>query len=95
MANDKHYVDIDFVKSVGTMHHYDIDAVEALYPGSVDQAIESASRKFDERAVAGDKVDEVKRHVAALAIAELWAKRGAADPSTDAQVQATKAAALK
>lgn len=95
MSKEKQYVDIAFIKSLGTMRDYDIDAVEALYPGVVDQAIESNSRKFDERAVPKNESENVKRHVAALVVADLWARRGTnVDSSVDVKVQSMKQDAL-
>jgi hypothetical protein len=95
MANEnKSYVDVEFVKSLGTMPSHDIDAVEALYPGTVEKTIDSVSRKFDNRAVPQDKVGDVKRHVAALVVAELWPKRGVnVNPVIDAKVSAMTTAA--
>lgn len=43
------YVDIAYVKLVGSMPAADIDAVEALYPGTFEGLAESVCRTFDAR----------------------------------------------
>lgn len=96
MTNEKSYVDIEFVKAIGSMPSHDIDAVEALYPGFFERSAEAASRKFDDRAVAENEREQVRRHVAALVIADIWAKRGTnTEPETDALVVARKSAAVQ
>jgi len=77
------YVDIEYVKLVGTMPAHDIDALEALTPGTFSAIATSVSRIFDARLFKRYKtpfdepVPEVVRwHVAHVVVAALWKKRG-------------------
>jgi hypothetical protein len=77
------YVDIEYVKLVGTMPAHDIDALEALTPGTFSAIASSVSRIFDARLFKRYKtpfvepVPEVVRwHVAHVVVAALWKKRG-------------------
>lgn len=66
------YVDLDFVKGLDLLPSHDIDAVEALYPGSFDDAASRMSRRFD-----GRRIDAgTKSQIGALVAAELLEKRG-------------------
>lgn len=77
------YVDIDYVKLVGSMPAADIDAVEALFPGTFEGVANAVSRVFDGKlakryaAPFVDPVPEAIRwHVAKVVTYELWVKRG-------------------
>jgi hypothetical protein len=78
------YVDIDFVKLVGSMPAADIDALEALMPGTFVGIAESVSRVFDARLFKryavpfedGKVPESIKWHVAHVVLAALWQKRG-------------------
>lgn len=72
-------VDLEFVKSLGVMGEHDINAVEAIYPGTFDKAVESVAHRFDDRSFSGTERETVKRHIGALVIKELKKKRGELD----------------
>lgn len=98
------YVDMDFVKLVGSMPASDIDAVELIYPGTFAAIAESVSRQFDARLAkryavpyAADKVPEVVRwNVTQVVVAALWQKRGYNPGSAqDEIIRTNKAEALE
>ncbi len=77
------YVDLDYVKLVGSMPPADVDAVDALFPGSFAAIALSVSRMFDARLhkryvtpFENDVPEALRWHVAAVVVAELWRKRG-------------------
>lgn len=96
------YVDVDFVKLVGSMPAADIDALEALYPGTFAGIAESVSRLFDARLFkryaapfALPYPEALRWNVAHVVVAALWQKRGYNPGSAQDQiVQDNKAEAL-
>jgi len=95
------YVDIEYVKLVGTMPSHDVDALEALTPGMFAAIALSVSRIFDARLFKRyktpfDPVPEVVRwHVAHVVVAALWKKRGFNPGSEqDALIERSKDEAL-
>ncbi|MDB4996652.1 MAG: uncharacterized protein JWM74_4084 [Myxococcaceae bacterium] len=77
------YVDIAYVKLVGSMPAADIDAVEALYSGTFAGLAEAVSRLFDGRLMKRYDVpfvapfpEALKLNVAYVVVAQLWKKRG-------------------
>lgn len=95
------YVDKDYVKLVGSMPPADVDAVDALYPGTFDALAESVSRTFDARlakryaAPFEDPPETLRWHVAQCVAAALWQKRGYNPGSAQDQIiQENKAEAL-
>jgi hypothetical protein len=77
------YVDIAYVKLVGSMPASDIDALEGLYPGTFDGMAEAVSRMFDARLAkryaapfAEPYPEALKWNVAHVVVASLWQKRG-------------------
>lgn len=97
MAKDQ-FVDRDFVRKVsleaGLMHPHDLEAVDAIYPKFFAETVEAVSARFAGRAVPSGKAEEVRRHLAALVIAELWKKRGAVDRDTNDRINDARNAAL-
>jgi hypothetical protein len=91
-------VDLEFVKKValeaGSMQPHDIDAVEAIYPGTFEKAVAATAARFAGRAVPLGKSDEVRRHVAALVIETLWRKRKLNDPGVESVVLSARADAV-
>lgn len=96
------YVDIDFVKLVGSMPPSDVDAVEALYPGTFAAIAESVSRMFDGRLFkryaapfTAPYPEALRWNVAHVVVAALWQKRGYNPGSAqDEIVQTNKTEAL-
>jgi phage gp36-like protein len=95
------YVDIDFVKMVGSMPAADVDLIESAYPGTFAQLALSVSRIFDARLAkryatpfASPYPEALRMHVANVVVWHLWRKRGF-NPSSeqDALVTAEKEAA--
>lgn len=89
------YVTIDYVKIVGSMPAADVDALEALYPGTFVGVVTAVSAMFDARLAkryavpfGGDPFEPaqvpeaIKWHVAAVVVYTLWKKRGF-NPSSD------------
>lgn len=77
------YVDITYVKFVGSMPAADIDALEGLYPGTFAAVAEAVSRVFDGRLAkryaapfASPYPEALRWHVAQVVVANLWQKRG-------------------
>ena len=77
------YVDIGYVKLVGSMPASDIDALEALYPGTFDGVAAAVSRVFDARLAkryaapfASPYPEALRWNVAQVVVAALWQKRG-------------------
>lgn len=77
------YVDVAYVKMIGSLPGSDIDALEALYPGIFDVVALAVSRMFDgklwKRYDAPFKVpypEALKWHVAKVISFELLKKRG-------------------
>lgn len=78
------YVDLAYVKAIGSMPAADIDLVESLYPTTFDTLALAISRLFDARLGkrygapwdAGDVPEVVKLHVAHVVVYFLWKKRG-------------------
>ncbi|MBX3218914.1 MAG: DUF1320 family protein [Labilithrix sp.] len=96
------YVDIDYVKLVGSMPASDVDALEALYPGTVNGVAEAVSRMFDARLAkryaapfSSPYPEALRWNVAQVVAAVLWQKRGYNPGSAqDAIIQENKADAL-
>lgn len=96
------YVDVDYVKAVGSMPAADIDALEALYPGTFDTVATAVSRLFDgslcKRYSAPFSTpfpEALKWNVAQVVVATLWQKRGYNPGSAqDEIIQQNKADAL-
>ncbi len=72
-----------YVKLVGSMPASDIDALEALYPGTFDGVARAVSRMFDARLVkryaapfAAPYPEALRWNVAQVVVAALWQKRG-------------------
>lgn len=77
------YVDMAYVKLVGSMPAADIDAVETMYPGTFVGLASAVSRLFDSRLAkryaapfAASVPEAVKLNVAFVVVAHLWKKRG-------------------
>lgn len=78
------YVDIDFVKLVGSLPAEDIDLLEEKYPGLFDKLSKSVSRYFDSRLTKrydvedmhADPPEGLKWEVAHYILFFLWKKRG-------------------
>lgn len=96
------YVDLAYVKTVGSMPPADLDALESLYPGTFAAVAESVSRVFDGRLwkryaapFASPYPEALKWHVAQVVVAALWQKRGYNPGSAqDAIIQSNREAAL-
>lgn len=76
------YVDLAYVKSVGSMPSADVDAVNDLFPGTFTTIAESVSRLFDGRLAkryttpVENPPEELKLHVAHVILWHFWNKRG-------------------
>lgn len=77
----------ELVIKSGLIASHDVEAVEAIYPGTFDESFTRHAPKFSfaDPRVAGE-------HVVALIAADLWEKRGGAkvDENIDARIQAAK-----
>jgi hypothetical protein len=93
MTTTKALVDRDFVKSLETMRPHEIEAVDALYPGVFDKAVEDASARFEGRAVESGQADAVRRHLGALVVSELWKRLGTKDADIEYRVTSAKSEA--
>jgi phage gp36-like protein len=97
------YVDIDFVKVVGSMPPEDVDAVVGLYPDLFDALAKSVSAIFDARLAKRYAApfqtpypEALRWHVAQVVVAALWQKRGYNPGSAQDQIiQQNKAEALE
>lgn len=96
------YVDMPYVKLVGSMPAADIDALEGLTPGTFVAVAEAVSRMFDGRLwkryaapFASPYPEALRWNVAHVVVAALWQKRGYNPGSAqDAIVEKNKADAL-
>lgn len=77
------YVDMAYVKAVSSMPAADIDALEALYPGTFATIATAVSRVFDGRLskrynapFTAPYPEALRLHVAAVVAYRLWLKRG-------------------
>ncbi len=74
MQSKSQTVDREYLASLDLVPEHDIAAVDAIYPGFVDEAIERVGGRF-----AGKQADGTElQHYAALVLAEVWEKRGGA-----------------
>lgn len=74
MQSKNQTVDREYLASLDLVPAHDIAAVDAIYPGFVDAAIERIGGRFDGRQADGDEL----QHYAALVLREVWEKRGGA-----------------
>lgn len=81
----------EYVTQAGLIEVHDVEAVEAIYPGSFDASMALHAPKF--AATADPKL--AREHLGALIAADLWEKRGGAqvNENIDARIQAAKAQA--
>jgi phage gp36-like protein len=90
------YVDIEYVKLVGSMPAADVDQLDTLYAGTVAGVSEAVSRMFDARLAkryaapfATPYPEALKWHVAQVVVYTLWQKRGF-NPSSEMDSLITK-----
>lgn len=82
MSDQPVYVDLPYVKAVGSMPAADVDAVVAMFPSTFDEIAKSISAIFfaslhKQYSVFEAPYPEALRwHVAKVVVAELWKKRG-------------------
>jgi hypothetical protein len=81
----------EYVTQAGLIASHDVEAVEAIYPGSFDASVAAHTPKF--AATSDPKL--AREHLGALIAADLWEKRGGRQVSedTDARIQSAKSQA--
>ncbi len=78
MKQQKALVDREGLAELEIVPEHDIAAVDAIYPGFVDEVLDRVSARFEGKAAADGSLDEVRAHAAALVLSEVWEKRGGA-----------------
>jgi hypothetical protein len=77
MQSKNQTVDREYLASLELVPQHDIAAVDAIYPGFIDEAIERIGGRFAGKQADGSDLG----HYAALVLAEVWEKRGGAQVS--------------
>ena len=80
---------MEFVKGLGLLGPHDVDAVEALYPGTFVKACEDVALRFASR----DGESESMRHAGTLVVGKIKAKRGELDEMTEWRIKSAIEAA--
>jgi hypothetical protein len=101
MPTQPQFVDLAYVKLVGSMPPADVDAVDSLYPGTFDAIAVAVSSMFEARLskryatpFEAPYPESLRWAVAHVVAAELWAKRGYNPSGADEIIQRRKQEAL-